>query len=243
MARKFIPDSDRGFAQMARNFSDGVSSSPERYFLSQGDAEIISRAVTEFRHRLALATWPRTRTTQAIREKDAARARAERIVRKYGALIRANTEIDSTAKMSVEMREQPRRARRRPCPQKGPYLRHVRSEGGAHVIEFREQIGTRSRAKPRGAARLELFIEMIEPGRPIPRLPGERPWYLRSFTSSPMRVEFPLPDGPRMIVYWGRWADATGEVGPWSDRCDARVEGWSAAAADTGSGEAAMRAA
>lgn len=46
-----------------------------------------------------------------------------------------------------------------------------------------------------------------------------------------------MPEGPRMIVYWGRWADATGEVGPWSKRVMARVEGWGAEGG-VGEGEA-----
>jgi hypothetical protein len=30
-----------------------------------------------------------------------------------------------------------------------------------------------------------------------------------------------------LVVYWGRWADATGNVGPWSNTVVGRVEGWS----------------
>ncbi len=226
MAGKFIPDSDSGFARMARVFSDNIALEPERYFLTAEDARDIGHAVSEFRHHLALASWPSTRSTRTIMEKDAARQRAERIVRKFGALIRANPQISQSAKVCVGVRERPGRLRRRECPKHAPHLRYLGSERGVHLLEFREEWGNRSRAKPRGASRLELFIEMVEPGRAIPESPRERPWYLRSFTSSPMRVEFPTPAGPRMIVYWGRWADATGEVGPWSQRVVARVEGW-----------------
>ncbi len=31
------------------------------------------------------------------------------------------------------------------------------------------------------------------------------------------------------MVYWGRWADATGEIGRWSQTVTARVEAWSPA--------------
>lgn len=237
MAEKFIPDSDSGFARMARIFSDSVSAEPERYFLTAEDARDIAYVVGRFRDCLALATWPSTRSTRAIMEKDAARRKAERVVRRYGALIRANPQINRSAKMAAGVRERPGRLHRRPCPRSAPHLRYLGAETGVHYIEFREERGGRSRAKPRGASRLELFIEMVEPGRAIPSAPGRRPWYLRSFTSSPMRVEFPMPAGPRMIVYWGRWADATGEVGPWSQRVTARVEGWGAEEA-VGEGEA-----
>ncbi len=35
-----------------------------------------------------------------------------------------------------------------------------------------------------------------------------------------------MPRRPMKVVYWARWADATGGVGPWSKTCVARVEGW-----------------
>lgn len=101
-----------------------------------------------------------------------------------------------------------------------------------HVLEFLTAAGKGSSAKPFGAVRLEVFIEMVRPGERVPRYPGEttgRPWYLRSFTTNPLRVRFPMPSEPRMIIYWARWADAKGETGPWSNAAMARVEGWSAA--------------
>src|SRR4051812_31986060 len=65
----------------------------------------------------------------------------------------------------------------------------------------------------------------------MPRHPGElsggRPWYLRSFTRSPMKVQVPVCARPMMVVYWACWADAKGERGPFSPTCVARVEGWS----------------
>jgi hypothetical protein len=68
------------------------------------------------------------------------------------------------------------------------------------------------------------------PGEPLPQHPsdlaGARPWYLRSFTTNPARVAFPIPSEPRLVVYWARWADAKGNVGKWSAVCQTRVEGW-----------------
>jgi hypothetical protein len=50
-----------------------------------------------------------------------------------------------------------------------------------------------------------------------------------------------------LVVYWGRWADSTGDVSRWSKPCVARVEGWSTAAgalppALTGADRAALPA-
>jgi hypothetical protein len=35
-----------------------------------------------------------------------------------------------------------------------------------------------------------------------------------------------MPATPMLVVYWARWADARGDVGPWSSTCEAGVEGW-----------------
>jgi hypothetical protein len=94
--------------------------------------------------------------------------------------------------------------------------------------------GNKRRAKPDGAVRLELFVDLVPEGEPVPKHPFERRsgmggWYLRSFTKSPIRVEYPRPvNGSMLVVYWARWADATGDFGMFSKTCVARPEGWTA---------------
>jgi hypothetical protein len=85
--------------------------------------------------------------------------------------------------------------------------------------------------KPSGATRLELFVDLIAPAEPVPFFPGAndggRPWYLRSFSRSPIRVAPPICRVPMLVLYWGRWADAIGNVGPFSQTVVSRIEGWS----------------
>jgi hypothetical protein len=237
---KFIPDGDSDFAGMARTFASGIAADPGRFMLSASDAAEITRAVEQFRQSLCAAIRPATRTKISIMLKHKARTAAERVVRNYGNLIRANPQISQEGKLRISVKERPRRLHTRKCPQTSPVLTFIRSTGEAgatgrkHVLRFCEQLGSGTRAKPPGAARVELFVELVAPGEPIPKHPGElsggRPWYLRSFTRNPIEVEFPKPATPMFVVYWARWADATGEVGPWSRTCVARVEGWGATA-------------
>jgi hypothetical protein len=88
-----------------------------------------------------------------------------------------------------------------------------------------------SKAKPEGAVRLELFVDLVPPDEPIPAHPGAnhagRPWYLRSYTRSPIVLQPPMARVPMRVVYWGRWADSTGEVGPFSATAVAWIEGGS----------------
>ena len=77
---------------------------------------------------------------------------------------------------------------------------------------------------------MELFVELVPPGEKIPthprQLSGGKLWYLRSFTRSPIHVDFPIPDRPMRVVYWARWADSTGNVGPFCPTVVARLEGF-----------------
>jgi hypothetical protein len=237
MADKFIPDRDIDFANMARIFARSIERHETHFNLSEHDLQIIDRAVTEFREKLGAATRPGTRTQYTIMEKDESRAKAEQVIRKYGRVIRADESISRSDKIALRMKERPAKLGSRTCPQTRPLLtfRGSCNEGGLtgrkHILRFGERLGNGTRAKPPGAARLELFMELVAEGEPIPKHPGElcggRAWYLRSFTRSPMEVEFPMPATPMFVVYWARWADATGNVGPFSQTCVATVEGWS----------------
>ena len=87
------------------------------------------------------------------------------------------------------------------------------------------------KAKAPGAVRVELFADLIPPDEPIPEYPGAnhagRPWYLRSYTRSPIKLVPPMARVPMRVVYWGRWADSTGNVGPFSATAVAWIEGGS----------------
>jgi hypothetical protein len=243
MASKFIPDSDADFEVMARLFSGQIAMNPAKYHVSAIDAATISCAVKAYSRALFEATQPGSRSMSTIAVKDTARARAEKVVRKFGRLIRANEDIEEYVKKLIGVRSKPQRLRRRAVPEKPPVLKLIGTVDSAHMLEFQVEGEPGVRAKPRGAARVEIYVDLVPVGEapPLrPGLPGERatgtsggPWYLRSYTTNPIRIVHPLPgapDEPRLVVYWARWADATGEVGPWSRGVVARVEGWSGAA-------------
>jgi hypothetical protein len=98
-----------------------------------------------------------------------------------------------------------------------------------HELAFRA-VGSSNKAKPAGAVRLELFYQLVAPGAPVPPPPradhGGPEHYLRSYSRSPVRLAPPMSRVPMLVVYWGRWADATGNVGPWSRTVQSRVEAW-----------------
>jgi hypothetical protein len=101
---------------------------------------------------------------------------------------------------------------------------------GKHVIRFSDPMGRMgSTAKPAGVAWLELYVDLVPVDEPIPTWPGERwggrKWHLRSFTRSPMTVDYPKCNERMRVVYWARWANSSGDPGPFSPTLATRVEG------------------
>jgi hypothetical protein len=137
------------------------------------------------------------------------------------------------------MPARPKRVKRRECPQIAPVLKFIGStdpygsaaQGGRHILEYGNDFNRKSSARPHGAARLELFVDLVPVGQPVPMHPGQRSggryWYLRSYTTSRFEVDFPVIDDgtPMLVCYWGRWADSSGGFGPFSKTCVSRVEG------------------
>jgi hypothetical protein len=253
---KFIPEADSDFAHVARNvFLCWLKRDPQRYGVTIEQINEIDAAVTAFRSALAKTEQRHTRNPQLTGAKDVARANAEAVVRRYANIIRANPDVTDTSKKLLRIKVRPEKLSRKKCPTAPPRLQFIGSGdgviggiapgsgSGVHVLKFwneydssttinRSSSNAVRRAKPDGAVRVELYFDMIPAGEPVPQVPFERGWpkYLRSFTKSPMEVEFPVPSQPMLIVYWAKWADSTGETSRWSKTCVARVEGWSATA-------------
>ncbi len=244
---RFIPDADRELAQMARHFTGQVAAHADRFGVSQERVIELEAAVVAFREALVRTMQRSSAGPGATARKNDARREVERILRAVAQHLRGLPEgvLTSVDRMNLNLPERPKRVKRLRCPQVAPVLRfvgstdpHGRSAHGArHILEYRNDFDYSSSAKPHGAARLELFVELVPVGEAIPSHPAERSggrlWYLRSFTTSRFEVVYPMvADGTPMVVcYWGRWADASGGVGPFSRTCVARVEGGAAAQA------------
>jgi hypothetical protein len=247
---KFIPEGDSDFAYTAGNFLAYIRLDPAGHHLAEGQVQEIEQAVTGFRHALLHSLMRHTRGPQTIRSKDFARAKCEEVIRRYANIIRADPDVEEVKKTLLRLKPRPKRLKDRKCEQNPPRLRFLGSGdgvaheagigngSGVHVLEFwanssrffgdREAAEWR-RAKPDGTTRLELFVDLVPVGHPIPNHPAEltgRPWYLGSFTTSRMEVKYPIPSEPMLVVYWGRWADAKGRVGRFSKTCTGHVEGW-----------------
>ena len=234
MSKKFIPNGDLDFSTMAQAFARNVAKEPERFGVAQADAEDMTAKVERYRAALQASRFGGAKSQAATRAKDDARDEAEKVIRRLAHIMRANSRLDVEGKVMLGLRQRTARAKPQTVPPEPPRLRFVRAlhEGGAtpvHELDFRGFDG--ANARPGGAVRLELFVDLVPPEEKIPGHPGpnlaSRPWYLRSYTRSPIRLTPPMARVPMRVVYWGRWADALGNVGPFSATAAGWIEGGS----------------
>lgn len=240
-ATRFIPDADGEFAFMARQFGNHIAANAERFGFSAEKVEELNSAVAAFREALCRTKVHTHAGPKATMAKNETRGRAETLVRNAAKFLRGTAEqvLTMSDRLLLNMPERPKRVKRLACPQIAPLLTFKGStdpqgntlHGAQHILEYGSDFDRSSSAKPHGAARLELFVELVPMGEAIPAHPAERSggrlWYLGSFTTKRFEVAFPvMADGtPMMVCYWGRWADASGGVGPFSRTCVTRVEG------------------
>jgi hypothetical protein len=230
-SKKFIPNGDQDFATKAEAFARTLLKEPERFDVPLDEVEQLDVAVKKYSAALQAARFG-GKSQAATRAKEDAREAAEVIMRRLGHLLRLNKRLDGASRVLLGIRERTARPKMTPCPQEPPYLKFEKAlhQPGAtpmHELSFRSL--DMNRARPEGAVRLELFVDLIAPDEPVPVHPGAnhggRPWYLRSFTRSPIVITPPMPRVPMRVLYWGRWADSAGGVGPFSATCAAWIEG------------------
>src|SRR5947207_10781200 len=99
MGRKFIPNGDMDFAQMAEGFARNLANEPGRLAVSQEESDALTAVVAKFRAALTAARGGGTRSTMATREKEVARGEAEQHIRRIANAIRANKNVDELSKM------------------------------------------------------------------------------------------------------------------------------------------------
>src|SRR5881394_1323880 len=100
MTKKFIPNGDLDFAQMAESFARRIGQEPAKYEVSQGDCDELTQSVRRFRAALQACNGS-GRSAAATRGKEDARSDAERIIRRIGHVVRSNARISAADKICL----------------------------------------------------------------------------------------------------------------------------------------------
>lgn len=217
----YIPRADRHFRSMAEAFANGISSNPSAYALSPAEAAWIMQQFNDFNAAFMVASNEKTRTKLTVIAKDNARSILKSTISNYSAMIRANQGVSDADKVAIGVRPRNVSHRRRTCPQTSPLLKYLGSPLGFEVLFFTDASTPDSRAKPYGAAQLELYVAYSRPGVGEPQPKADDAIYLGPFKKNPIRVPQDAEQEARSArpTYYARWRGFDGEVGPWSLPC------------------------
>jgi hypothetical protein len=212
MADNFIPRPDPEALIWFLAFSNGISSSPSTYELTVSDATTIADAVSEFQAALILADSPLTRTPGNVNAKDTKRNLAETLCRQYAIQIKYNNGITDQAKIDIGVR--PVNPDREPvhCPQTSPLVNVTAATPGSHTIQFADSLEPHKKAKPFGAASLQLYAFVGAE----PTVDESQAKFIGLFTKNPIAVAFTPEDDGKMATYFACWSGKRGDTGPFS---------------------------
>ncbi len=236
MSQRNIPRSDAGAAAWMRTFVNGISKRPALYRVDSEALTELVDVVQAFRDTLAKATWPTTRTTVVVAQKNERRVAAERVCRMHYAMIRALPDLSKKDLIDIGIR--PRKLTRTPsqAPTAAPIL-FVDTYNTSHRIRWTGEVA--KRGKPPGCAMLQLFVSLSD--AEAARTTGLR--LLNVYTSNEVtlrqdKFESPLSqlvaeqgvghlqaEGTKgkMATFVGRWAGPRGQAGPWSRPVSVRI--------------------
>ena len=219
----YIPRSDDAFLAYAVAFARQVCANPQLYMIAPSDVAFIERHVNAFRAAYDAAKNPETRTKGAILEKDQCRMSVDQLLRGYAQTIKLNAGISDQLKIDLGVRPQHTMRQSRECPKNEPWLAFLGSTPGVDHLRFAAAAGSGSRAKPYGAARLELWRAYTLPGEALPKVSEAA--LVGSFTKSKMLVNQDLAqiEQGKRPTYYARWAGFSDNKGPnvsaWSPPC------------------------
>lgn len=212
MTQPYIPSADANALTWMNAFSSGISANFAAFQLTQADADAIAQAVAEFQQAYSIATQPGTRTVETVNAKDVKRNAAEALCRQYAVGIKINAGIDDSLKLSIGVR--PVNENREPiyCPMTVPLINVVAATPGVHTITFADSLDPNKRAKPFGAAAIQLYLHMGDEATTDENLAS----FAGMFTRNPVGYEFSPPDDGKMATWFAKWVGKRGDTSPFS---------------------------
>jgi len=217
--KPYIPRADADFNLWAAAYCNTLNKAPASYMMTPAETADLMHRYQIFAAALLRATNEGTRNTGTIAAKDDARSVLKTLCRQYAAFIRCNDGIDDQGKINAGVRPRNIARNERNCEGMVPALDYIGSLPGLDQLAYIDA-NTKSKAKPRGAERLELWVAYTATGDPKPK--PSAAILIGSFKKSKMIVDQDAERDARIggssghPTFWARWVGYDGQPGPWS---------------------------
>lgn len=218
-AYDYIPATDEGFKTWANTFASKLVSDNSAYMMSPAEAAGVQAAVDNFNVAFDIAAAPETRTKATIIDRNNARSIAENLCRDYAMLIKENKGISDADKVNAGVR--PINPDREPIevPTTQPLLNILGNTPGTQTVVFADSSTPDKRAKPFGAASMQLFMAKATEAD----APFSEAKFVGNFSRNPIDISFDEADDGKVATYYGRWVSTRGDVSPMSLAVSMRI--------------------
>lgn len=213
MPSSYLPQALPDFAIWSANFTLLTSATPLLYGITAGDAATIAAADADFQAKYIISTSPTGRTPVSVQDTITARNTNVQVIRAYGRLILANAGVADADKVALGLHLRDPINTPIPAPLTNPIIALVGATPGQLTATYRDSAAAPLiKAKPFGAAALELFVQL---GTVAPITPGATP-FAGLVTRSPFPIDTSAGTPGQTAYVYGRWVTAKGLTGPWS---------------------------
>lgn len=231
-----IPRTDGDFSTWAKNLLNLVNDHQFDWPVNGGFLIDANDAQETWAAAYAAAVAARAAAEAATKTKQQARADYEAALRPLVRQLQALPEVSDADRANLGITIRTKGPRSVPPPTSRPVAIVASGERLTHALRLVDEAGlttggsARGRtARPRGAARAEVFVALTPPGSPAP--PPPRPVdsaptvyrYVGSVSDGSTTLTFDAAKGGQQAHYLARWVNTAGEPGPWSETVSATV--------------------
>jgi len=231
-----IPRSDGDFTQWANKLVGIVNERQFDWSLNPALIIEINLAAEAWGPAYADAIAARAAAEAATQTKQEARAAYEAALRPLIRQLQSLIEVTDADRASLGITIRAKPARSVPPPKSRPVAIVSAGERLTHALRLVDEStltssgpGRSRTARPRGAARAELFVALTAPNAPAPTPPPPTGAdtgayrYVGSVSDGATTLSFDAAKGGQQAHYIARWVNTAGTPGPWNDTASATV--------------------
>jgi len=231
-----IPRTDGDFTTWAANLVDIVNTRQFDWSLNPVLILTLNDAAAAWGPAYAAAIAARAAAEAATQTKQEARAAYEAALRPLIRQLQTLVEVTDADRASLGITIRSKASRSVPPPKSRPVAIVSAGERLTHALRLVDEAaltsggnGRARTARPRGAARAELFVALTAPNAPAPTPPPPSgadtgPYrYVGSVSDGATTLSFDAAKGGQQAHYIARWVNTAGTPGPWSDTASATV--------------------
>lgn len=158
----------------------------------------------------------------ATAAKAEAKAALEALIAPITRFVQAFPATTNADRATIGIALRPAGRSRTPAPASAPLIVVVAPARYTHQLRLIDAASPKSRARPRGAERAEVYMALTDNAAPAPADPAAYR-YVGSVSSGSTVVSFEPEQGGRKAHYLARWVTVRNLSGPWSEGASATV--------------------